>query len=91
MCLQTVDGRRSAYDPDELEEEQRDRERRQKINHEFRRFTKKVQDQWDRDFAALKLEWDSPFRSAPATPPARSPPAPLAAHGNIRAPHRHVR
>eukprot|EP00892_Ulva_mutabilis_P009240 jgi/Ulvmu1/6689/UM030_0020.1 len=58
----TVDGRRSAYDPDELEEEQRDRERRQKINHEFRRFTKKVQDQWDRDFSSLKLEWDSPFR-----------------------------
>lgn len=60
--MQTVDGRRSAYDPDELEEEQRDRERRQKTNHEFRRFTKKVQDQWDRDFASLKLEWDSPFR-----------------------------
>lgn len=66
--MQTVDGRRSAYDPDELEEEQRDRERRQKINHEFRRFTKKVQDQWDRDFAALKLEWDSPFRCGPAPP-----------------------
>jgi nucleosome binding factor SPN SPT16 subunit len=57
-----VDGRRSAFDPDELEEEQRDRERRKKINHEFRRFTKRVQEAWDRDFSRLKLEWDMPYR-----------------------------
>lgn len=62
--MQAVDGRRSAYDPDEIEEERRDRERRLKINNEFRRFTKKVQDQWDAHFAALKLEWDTPFRCA---------------------------
>lgn len=57
-----MDGRRSAYDPDEIEEERRDRERRLKINNEFRRFTRKVQEQWDNSFASLKLEWDTPFR-----------------------------
>ena len=69
--MQAVDGRRSAYDPDEIEEERRDRERRLKINNEFRRFTKKVQDQWDAHFAALKLEWDTPFRCAAPLSPER--------------------
>lgn len=36
-----VSGRR--YDPDEIEEEQRERERRNKINHEFQQFVKRVQ------------------------------------------------
>lgn len=31
------------YDPDEIEEEQRERERRNKINHEFQQFVKRVQ------------------------------------------------
>jgi nucleosome binding factor SPN SPT16 subunit len=40
----TLDGgRRNAYDPDEIEEEQRERERRNKINHEFQQFVKRVQ------------------------------------------------
>jgi nucleosome binding factor SPN SPT16 subunit len=62
--LQTADARRSAYDPDELEEEQRDRERRKRINLEFKRFVKRVQDAWDKDFPRLKLEWDMPYRYA---------------------------
>jgi nucleosome binding factor SPN SPT16 subunit len=41
--IQTLDGgRRNAYDPDEIEEEQRERERRNKINHEFQQFVKRV-------------------------------------------------
>jgi nucleosome binding factor SPN SPT16 subunit len=60
--LQTADVRRSAYDPDELEEEQRDRERRKRINLDFKRFVKRVQDAWDKDFPRLKLEWDMPYR-----------------------------
>ena len=42
--VQTVDGgRRNMYDPDEIEEEQRERERRNKINAEFQQFVKRVQ------------------------------------------------
>lgn len=60
-----LDGRnRQAYDPDEVEEEQRERERRNKINVEFQRFTKRVQDHWDREMPRLNLEWDSPYRCA---------------------------
>jgi hypothetical protein len=62
--LQTADARRSAYDPDELEEEQRDRERQKRINSEFKRFTLRVQDSWDNDCPRLKLEWDKPVRCA---------------------------
>lgn len=43
--VQTLDGggRRNMYDPDELEDEQRERERRNKINNEFQQFVKRVQ------------------------------------------------
>jgi nucleosome binding factor SPN SPT16 subunit len=63
--VQTADARRSAYDPDELEEEQRDRERQKKLNSEFKRFTQRVQDAWDNEHPRLKLEWDKPVRCAP--------------------------
>eukprot|EP00955_Chlamydomonas_euryale_P062190 358307-Chlamydomonas_euryale.AAC.12 len=61
--VQTLDGgRRNAYDPDEIEEEQRERERRNKINHEFSQFVKRVQELWEKDFHDLGLEFDIPFR-----------------------------
>ena len=42
--LQTLDGgRRNMYDPDEIEEEQRERDRRNKTNAEFNAFVKRVQ------------------------------------------------
>lgn len=43
-CKQTLDGgRRNMFDPDEIEEEQKERERRNKINAEFNTFIKRVQ------------------------------------------------
>ncbi|KAG1678588.1 hypothetical protein FOA52_012595 [Chlamydomonas sp. UWO 241] len=61
--VQTLDGgRRNAYDPDEIEEEQRERERRNKINHEFSQFVKRVQEVWEKDYHDLGLEFDIPFR-----------------------------
>jgi nucleosome binding factor SPN SPT16 subunit len=50
--VQTLDaGRRSMYDPDEIEEEQRERERRNQTNKQFNQFVKRVQqDIWERDF-----------------------------------------
>ncbi|MEW5314857.1 MAG: hypothetical protein WDW38_006322 [Sanguina aurantia] len=60
---QTLDaGRRSAYDPDEIEEEQRERERRNKTNQEFSSFVKRVGEVWEKDYADLNLEFDIPFR-----------------------------
>jgi hypothetical protein len=42
--VQTLDGgRRAMHDPDELEEEQRERERRNKINADFQQFVRRVQ------------------------------------------------
>ena len=42
-------GRR--YDPDEIEEEQRERERRNQINRQFNQYVKRVQqDIWERDY-----------------------------------------
>ena len=39
------------YDPDEIEEEQRERERRNQINREFSQFIKRVQqDIWEKDY-----------------------------------------
>ena len=63
-AIQTLDaGRRSMYDPDEIEEEQRERERRNQINREFSQFIKRVQqDIWERDFSDLNLEFEIPFR-----------------------------
>lgn len=62
--IQTLDaGRRSMYDPDEIEEEQRERERRNQVNRDFSQFIKKVQqDIWERDFGDLNLEFEIPFR-----------------------------
>ena len=54
--------RRSYYDPEEIEEEQREKERRAKVNQEFQLFVKRVQELWERDFSALELEFDIPFR-----------------------------
>ena len=58
---QTVDaGRRSMYDPDEMDDEQRERQLRKKLNSAFRDFCKKV------DAVAKKnnynLEFDIPYR-----------------------------
>ncbi|KAF5837808.1 FACT complex subunit-domain-containing protein [Dunaliella salina] len=61
--VQTLDGgRRNMYDPDEIEEEQRERDRRNKINSEFNSFVKRVQELWERDYSDLQLEFDIPFR-----------------------------
>ena len=61
--VQTLDaGRRNAYDPDEIEEEQRERERRNTVNNSFNSFVKKIQDLWERDHRELNLEFDIPFR-----------------------------
>jgi len=61
--VQTLDNsRRAMHDPDEIEEEQRERERRNKVNHEFQTFVKRVQEIWERDFSSLDLEFDIPFR-----------------------------
>ncbi|KAL3130646.1 hypothetical protein ABBQ38_008037 [Trebouxia sp. C0009 RCD-2024] len=62
--VQTLDaGRRSMYDPDEIEEEQRERDQRNKINKVFQQFVKRVQqDVWERDFGDLNLEFEIPFR-----------------------------
>lgn len=60
---ETLDARRNHYDPDELEDEQRDRERRNKINRTFQTFVRRVQQEvWERDFADLALEFEIPFR-----------------------------
>ena len=41
--VQTLDGgRRNVYDPDELEEEQRERERRNKVNRDYKEFSQRV-------------------------------------------------
>ncbi|KAI8465881.1 MAG: global transcription factor [Monoraphidium minutum] len=61
--VQTLDGgRRAMHDPDELEEEQRERERRNKINADFGQFVKRVQELWEKDYPDLNLEFDIPFR-----------------------------
>ncbi|XP_027335237.1 FACT complex subunit SPT16-like [Abrus precatorius] len=56
-------GKRSAYDPDELEEEQRERDRKNKINVEFQSFVNRVNDLWGQpQFNGLDLEFDQPLR-----------------------------
>ncbi|RDX60939.1 FACT complex subunit SPT16, partial [Mucuna pruriens] len=56
-------GKRSAYDPDELEEEQRERQRKNKINVEFQTFVNRVNDLWGQpQFNGLDLEFDQPLR-----------------------------
>jgi nucleosome binding factor SPN SPT16 subunit len=61
--VQTLEGgRRALHDPDELEEEQRERERRNKINADFQQFVRRVQEMWEKDMPDLNLEFDVPFR-----------------------------
>ena len=47
--------KRSGYDPDELEEEQRERQLRKRMNAEFQNFAKKIEEQ-------SGLEFDIPYR-----------------------------
>ncbi|KAL5719018.1 DNA helicase [Ranunculus cassubicifolius] len=63
-AVQTLGGsRRSAHDPDEIEEEQRERDRKNKINLVFQNFVDKVNDIWSQpQFRGLELEFDLPFR-----------------------------
>ncbi|KAB1202091.1 FACT complex subunit SPT16 [Morella rubra] len=56
-------GKRSAYDPDEIEEEQRERNRKNKINMDFQSFVNRVNDLWGQpQFSGLDLEFDQPLR-----------------------------
>ncbi|KAL5580412.1 hypothetical protein UlMin_012854 [Ulmus minor] len=56
-------GKRSAYDPDEIEEEQRERDRKNKINMDFQSFVNRVNDLWGQpQFGGLDLEFDQPLR-----------------------------
>lgn len=56
-------GKRSAYDPDEIEEEQRERARKNKINMDFQSFVNRVNDLWGQpQFNGLDLEFDQPLR-----------------------------
>jgi nucleosome binding factor SPN SPT16 subunit len=56
-------GKRSAYDPDEIEEEQRERDRKNKINMDFQNFVNRVNDLWGQpQFKALDIEFDQPLR-----------------------------
>ncbi|XP_009615496.1 FACT complex subunit SPT16-like [Nicotiana tomentosiformis] len=56
-------GKRSAYDPDEIEEEQRERDRKNKINMDFQNFVNRVNDMWSQpQFKGLDLEFDQPLR-----------------------------
>ncbi|KAK2661385.1 hypothetical protein Ddye_007918 [Dipteronia dyeriana] len=56
-------GKRSAYDPDEIEEEQRERNRKNKINMDFQSFVNRVNDLWGQpQFSELDLEFDQPLR-----------------------------
>ncbi|KAK1680631.1 hypothetical protein QYE76_041479 [Lolium multiflorum] len=62
--VQTVGGsRRSALDPDEIEEEQSERDRKNRINMEFQNYVNKVNDHWSQaQFKGLDLEFDVPLR-----------------------------
>ncbi|KAL8545357.1 hypothetical protein ACS0TY_005508 [Phlomoides rotata] len=62
--VQTIGGgKRSAYDPDEIEEEQRERDRKNKINMDFQNFVNRINDLWGTpQFKSLDLEFDQPLR-----------------------------
>ncbi|CAN6453785.1 unnamed protein product [Victoria cruziana] len=56
-------GKRSMHDPDEIEEEQRERERKNRINSEFHVFVNKVNELWGQaQLQGLELEFDQPLR-----------------------------
>ncbi|KAL2480999.1 FACT complex subunit SPT16 [Abeliophyllum distichum] len=63
-AVQTIGGGKiSAYDPDEIEEEQRERDRKNKINIDFQNFVNRVNDLWGQhQFKNLDLEFDQPLR-----------------------------
>ncbi|KAF5745923.1 FACT complex subunit SPT16 [Tripterygium wilfordii] len=63
-AVQTLGGgRRSAYDPDEIEEEQRERDRKNKINMDFQSFVNRSNDIWRQpQFKGLDIEFDQPLR-----------------------------
>lgn len=62
--VQTIGGgKRSAYDPDEIEEEQRERNRKNKISLDFQNFVNRVNDLWGQpQLKSLDLEFDQPLR-----------------------------
>ncbi|KAH6769998.1 global transcription factor C [Perilla frutescens var. hirtella] len=62
--VQTIGGgKRSAYDPDEIEEEQRERNRKNKISLEFQNFVNRINDLWGQpQLKSLDLEFDQPLR-----------------------------
>ncbi|WCJ39284.1 FACT complex subunit SPT16 [Euphorbia peplus] len=61
--IQTLGGgKRSGYDPDEIEEEQRERDRKNKINMDFDSFVSRVNDLWSQQFPELNLDFDLPLR-----------------------------
>ena len=62
--VQTLGGeRRSMYDPDEIEEEQQERDKKNKINTEFQGFVKRVRELWEQPHLKyFELEFDIPFR-----------------------------
>ncbi|KAJ4952611.1 hypothetical protein NE237_029443 [Protea cynaroides] len=56
-------GKRSANDPDEIEEEQRERDRKNRFNMDFQNFVNKVNDLWGQpQLRGLDLEFDQPLR-----------------------------
>lgn len=56
--------RRSAWDPDEIEEEQCERARKNEINREFELFVKRVDSIWSQPrFAQLGLQFESPLQN----------------------------
>ncbi|XVF02081.1 hypothetical protein REPUB_Repub04eG0145700 [Reevesia pubescens] len=56
-------GKRFAYDPDEIEEKQRERDRKNKINMDFQNFVNRVNDlSGQPQFKALDLEFDQHMR-----------------------------
>ncbi|XP_077244585.1 FACT complex subunit SPT16-like [Tasmannia lanceolata] len=60
--VQTLGGsKRSAYDPDEIEEEQRERDRKNKINKSFENFVERVLDLWSQP-QFKGLDFDQPLR-----------------------------
>jgi len=61
--VQSLGGnRRSMMDPDEIEEEQQERDRHNEINKEFRVFVKRMAELWDHTlWWELDLQFDIPF------------------------------
>jgi len=58
--LQVDAGRRSMYDPDEMDDEQRERQLRKKLNQAFKEFCRKVESTAKKN--GYSLEFDIPYR-----------------------------